>query len=161
MAWTNITNAQLAIGAPIRSIDLLALRDNITAQANGDTGAPKQQTAGIADSAVTTAKIANSNVTAQKIKYGSGLTASGDTLIASPASFNSVGSYCYVQIFLNTGQEVVSGGNYAAGNAYGQIASAATMGTYSVNLSGTWKWMGANYTSPDGSPIQAIAVRIA
>lgn len=29
MSWTNITNAQLAIGAPIRSIDLLALRDNI------------------------------------------------------------------------------------------------------------------------------------
>lgn len=31
MAWTNITNAQLAIGAPVRSIDLLALRDNILA----------------------------------------------------------------------------------------------------------------------------------
>ena len=41
MAWTNITNAQLAIGAPVRSIDLLALRDNITALANGDSGAPR------------------------------------------------------------------------------------------------------------------------
>lgn len=29
MAWTNITNAQLAIGAPLRSIDILALRDNV------------------------------------------------------------------------------------------------------------------------------------
>jgi len=40
MAWTNIANANLDVGAPIRSVDILALRDNITALANGDTGAP-------------------------------------------------------------------------------------------------------------------------
>lgn len=40
MAWTNIANANLDVGAPVRSVDLLALRDNITALANGDTGAP-------------------------------------------------------------------------------------------------------------------------
>ena len=40
MAWTNIANANLDIGAPIRSVDILALRDNVTALANGDTGAP-------------------------------------------------------------------------------------------------------------------------
>jgi hypothetical protein len=57
MAWTNISNANLDVGAPIRSIDILALRDNITAQANGDAGAPKQQTAGIADLAITAAKM--------------------------------------------------------------------------------------------------------
>ena len=57
MAWTNISNANLDVGAPIRSIDILALRDNITAQANGDSGAPKQQTAGIADLAITAAKM--------------------------------------------------------------------------------------------------------
>lgn len=41
MAWTNITNEQLAIGAPIRSIDLLALRDNFAGMANGDVDAPR------------------------------------------------------------------------------------------------------------------------
>jgi hypothetical protein len=41
MAWTNIPNANLAIGAPIRSVDLLSLRDNVSAVPNGDTGAPR------------------------------------------------------------------------------------------------------------------------
>jgi hypothetical protein len=41
MAWTNIANANLDIGAPIRSVDILALRDNVSAVPNGDTGAPK------------------------------------------------------------------------------------------------------------------------
>ena len=40
MAWTNIANANLDAGAPIRSVDILAIRDNIVALANGDTGAP-------------------------------------------------------------------------------------------------------------------------
>ena len=40
MAWTNVANANLDVGAPIRSVDILAIRDNITALANGDTGAP-------------------------------------------------------------------------------------------------------------------------
>jgi hypothetical protein len=41
MSWTNIPNANLAIGAPIRSIDQLALRDNPIAIAEGATGAPR------------------------------------------------------------------------------------------------------------------------
>jgi hypothetical protein len=41
MAWTNISNANLDIGAPIRSVDILALRDNVSAVPNGDTGAPR------------------------------------------------------------------------------------------------------------------------
>lgn len=40
MPWTNITNAQLAVGAPIRSVDLLALRDNVVALGNQEAGAP-------------------------------------------------------------------------------------------------------------------------
>ena len=40
MAWTNIPNANLAAGAPIRSVDLIALRDNFAAMANQDAGAP-------------------------------------------------------------------------------------------------------------------------
>jgi hypothetical protein len=41
MSWTNIPNANLAIGAPIRSVDQLALRDNPIAIAEGATGAPR------------------------------------------------------------------------------------------------------------------------
>jgi hypothetical protein len=49
MAWTNIPNANLAAGAPIRSVDTLALRDNISAVPNGDSGAPRNTDASIAD----------------------------------------------------------------------------------------------------------------
>lgn len=49
MTWTTITNAQLAVGAPLRSIDIVSLRDNITALADGDTGAPRIQDKALAD----------------------------------------------------------------------------------------------------------------
>ena len=135
MAWTNITNAQLAIGAPIRSIDLLALRDNITAQANGDAGAPKQQTNGIADAAVTAPKI---NFVANGLQNSSGSLA-----ISCPA-FNTVGSYCYVQAQAVFDYTITSGSNYAAGNGEQQMQSYNNNGSSSNNLSGTWKWMGAS-----------------
>jgi len=41
MSWTNIPNGNLAVGAPIRSVDQLALRDNPIAIAEGATGAPR------------------------------------------------------------------------------------------------------------------------
>lgn len=162
MTWTNITNAQLAIGAPLRSIDILALRDNITAQANGDAGAPKQQTAGIADNAVT----------AQKVKYGAGLTASGDTLIASPVSFNSVGSYASVSVRIDAGSTVVAGSNYSAGIGNLQLNLSAVMiqeGPNGVDksgsISGTWKWLGPTILTISGaggvSVAFGIAVRVA
>lgn len=39
--WTAIPNASLEPGAPARSIDAIALRDNVTALAEGASGAPK------------------------------------------------------------------------------------------------------------------------
>ena len=65
--WTNIANTALQPGAPVRSIDGVALRDNPIAIAEGAAGAPRIQTNGIQNSAVTNAKIANSAVTNAKI----------------------------------------------------------------------------------------------
>lgn len=45
--WTDIPNASLEPGAPARSVDAIALRDNITALAEGATGAPKVLTAAL------------------------------------------------------------------------------------------------------------------
>lgn len=154
MAWTNITNAQLAIGAPIRSIDLLALRDNITAQANGDAGAPKQQTAGIADLAVT----------AQKIKYGAGLTASGDTLVTSSPTFGAVGSYAAVAGTYAT--TYVAGSNYVLDAYTFQISVFGINADYQIiietqGLSGTWKWMSATTNATSNYRPFGIAVRVA
>ena len=65
--WTNIANTALQPGAPVRSIDGVALRDNPIAIAEGAAGAPRVQTNGIQDGAVTNAKIANSAVDNVKI----------------------------------------------------------------------------------------------
>jgi len=59
MAWQPIT---VLAGTPTKAVELNAVQANITAQASGDPGAPKQQTNGIADNAITSAKIANNAV---------------------------------------------------------------------------------------------------
>ena len=56
MAWTDLS-AAFAYGSKLTSAQMQNLRDNITALANGDAGAPKIQTAAIADGAVTAIKM--------------------------------------------------------------------------------------------------------
>jgi hypothetical protein len=41
MTWTNIPDTNIEPGKPVRSIDMIAMRDNIPALANGDAGAPR------------------------------------------------------------------------------------------------------------------------
>lgn len=57
MTWTNVLDASLAVDAPARSTDIKAIRDNITAQANGDSGAPKTQKAALNSDAVDRTKL--------------------------------------------------------------------------------------------------------
>lgn len=73
MTWTNLT---FAFGSILTSTKMTQLYDNITATANGDSGAPKIQTAGINDGAVTEAKYAAGSVNqaALKTTYGDILT---------------------------------------------------------------------------------------
>lgn len=126
MAWTNITNGQLAVGAPLRSVDILALRDNIIAQANGDAGSPQQQTAGIADNAVTAAKV----------NKGNGLGTSGTQLVLACPSYNSIGSYAVGSRGSLTSPPSTTFPDFTSGSDY----SAATAGI--SGGSGTWKCMG-------------------
>jgi hypothetical protein len=125
MAWTNITNAQLAIGAPVRSIDLLALRDNIVSQANGDSGAPQQQTAGIANNAVTAPKISF---------VANGLQNSGGSLAIACPAWGAVGSYATGGKGGGTPESPPSELN--VGSDY----SAAFVGI--IGAGGTWRCMG-------------------
>jgi hypothetical protein len=52
MAWTDITNAFIAVGKAVRARDIRALRDNIAALAAGEAGAPRIQRAAIAPGVV-------------------------------------------------------------------------------------------------------------
>lgn len=83
MVWTALT---FAFGSVLTSTKMTQLYDNITAQANGDSGAPKQQTAGIADGAVTQAKLSTTEVT----------TLSGSVGISSEVNITLAATgYCF------------------------------------------------------------------
>jgi hypothetical protein len=57
MTWTNIPDTNIEPGKPVRSIDMIAMRDNIPALANGDAGAPRIKTAAIDAGQVTNDKL--------------------------------------------------------------------------------------------------------
>jgi hypothetical protein len=56
--WTDVTDTVLEPGQPIRSVDIIALKNNIIAVPGGAANAPRVQTAAIQDLAVTSAKLA-------------------------------------------------------------------------------------------------------
>lgn len=69
MTWIDLSSA-FAYGSQLTSTQMQQLRDNITALANGDSGAPAIQTAALDSLSITTAKIAGSAVTTAKIADG-------------------------------------------------------------------------------------------
>ena len=81
MAYSAISNGEIDLDSPITTGLMTKMRDNPIAIANGDSGAPKIQTAAINDSAVTTAKIAGGNVTSAKMAAASVKQAALDTSI--------------------------------------------------------------------------------
>lgn len=98
MAWTNISNALVSAGALPFASTIQALRDNPVAIANGDSGAPRVQTAAIQDSAVTTAKLAGSErmTTANVTGQMAGMTANAigvPCLMGSPRTAGSVRTF--------------------------------------------------------------------
>jgi len=68
MTWTNLSGA-FGYGTKLTSSQMQQLRDNLTALANGDSGAPAIQAAALDSASVTTAKIADGDVTEAKMAY--------------------------------------------------------------------------------------------
>jgi hypothetical protein len=69
MAWTSLT---FDFGSLLTSTKMTQMFDNFAALANGDTGAPSVQTAGLADGAVTQIKIGALAVAIDKLKTSIG-----------------------------------------------------------------------------------------
>jgi len=93
---------------------------------------------------------------------GNGISVSGATgavtfAVACP-TFNTVGSYAGAGSGSITGFGLTSGSNYSAGNGNGQMRSSTIQfwssdGVTSAqtnNLSGTWKWMSASFSTASG-----------
>lgn len=154
--WTDIADSVLEVGKPIRSIDHFALRDNITALAEGATGAPDILNAAIPA------------VTAGTVYYGNSmllsklLAAAGDTkLLTTRVAVNgtvrvqwsywsNAGATVYTRCYKNgvaqgteksttstTPQVVTEDVTVSAGDViaiYGRVGSTETLALYGINI---------------------------
>ena len=157
MAWTVISDATLEVGKALRALTVRNLRDNISAVANGEAGAPQIQTAAIATGAVTTAKIAVGNVTTDRIAAGNVTTdriATG-AVAAWNASLGTgeIGTYAFLSN-RQSGRVTEPGGNYAGSFRYCNNSATDLNAT---DVGGTWKCMGRT----TGLNIATVFLRIA
>jgi hypothetical protein len=144
--WTNIPDGNLEPGDPIRSVDIIAIRDNPIAITEGASGAPKIQTAAIEDLAVTTAKIAtNERITTANILSATAGANAGD-----------IGSYAFLGELAQTSTAIngtragsnlryVSLGKQINNWGSGTTQGVSAFGVYVTSPSGTWKCMGRSY----------------
>jgi len=93
MTWVDLSSA-FAYGSSPTSTQLQNLRDNLAALAAADSGAPQIQTAGLANSAITSAKIAAANVNTSKLKTSGG-SVSGILSVANVTDSISLQDYCF------------------------------------------------------------------
>lgn len=105
-AWTNIPSGNLAPGQPLTSAEVLALRDNPIALAEGAAGAPLitgtqgpvVSTGGLFNGSVSNAKIANKSI--HILDKTQDRTAVSDRLFRAPSAFAET----YLYLRLNEGR---------------------------------------------------------
>ena len=141
--WTTITDAALEPGKPIRSVDGLALRDNVTAFAEGAAGAPK-----IKNAAVNTGVLG-----AEKFQTG---TTERDWVLGrtSDAAGGAVGTYAFAESGLGPASgfgDSISGSRLTPSN----VAASS-----SGSVSGTWRCMGRTDGTTFGSTATTLWLRI-
>lgn len=145
MAWTNIDNSLVSVGALPFATTIQALRDNPIAIANGDAGAPQIQRAAIAAGAVDATKLATG---AGEINWVGARTAG----LAAAA----VGSYAFCRPSTGgpySAGAVIAGSSlgYAGVNPEVKDGEGVTRVEISVQVSGspgggTWRCMGYSQT---------------
>jgi hypothetical protein len=158
--WTTIPNSSLEPGSPARSIDALALRDNPVAIAEGATGAPRVEDAGLSTT-VTSAgqawvsdrlptdavlnKIAGLTAGGVGTYAFLGTTTTGDYLPGSTLAGSSL-RYAYIHRFQLNDQATAS---WANGNQAGITLRPETAPSAP---SGTWRSLGhARYSQTTGA----------
>jgi len=135
--WTTITDAALEPGKPIRSVDGLALRDNVTALAEGAAGAPGIASAALIDYPWGNEDIRYSTLGAEKFQTG---TTERDWVLdrTSETTANNVGTYAFLRLSSE------SSTNYGANSTLSgsSLAYSNSSESNSGSLSGTWRCMG-------------------
>jgi len=127
--WTNVPDTSLEPGAPAKGRDMRFLRDNPIAIAEGASGAPRIQTAAIANNAVTDAKLSTSATTTGR-----------DWVLARNAlsAVGVVGTYAQLGALVPSGSRLLYPGETLPGSSL-RYASANSA---SDSPSGTWRLMG-------------------
>lgn len=123
--WTNVPDSVLEPGDPIRSVDIIAIKNNIIAVPGGATGAPR-----IADAAL-----------------GTTVTSAGTNWVlarTAAASVGAVGTYAFLRS--NNTTTVSPGGTKAGSNLrYSGVrfqGQGTALGPIDSAPSGTWRCMG-------------------
>ena len=132
--WTTITNTALEPGKPIRSVDGLALRDNVTALAEGAAGAPGIASAALIDYPWGNEDIRNSTLGAEKFQTG---TTERNWVMerTSNAAGGAVGTYAFLKAITPVGFN---------DNISASVLTPSDSENNSIgSVSGTWKCMGA------------------
>jgi hypothetical protein len=134
MAWTNIDDSFLEPGKPVRSADLIALRDNPGAIAGGASGAPKVVTGAMAANSIDGDRLAAGTTGAEKLQSG---TAERNWVLGrlSTAAAGSIGSYAFLTVRFSD----VSQGETKSGS---QLEYSSTNNNFGGSPSGTWRAMG-------------------
>ena len=105
--WTDIANTQVEADAPITTDLMQALRDNVTAQAEGASGAPKNQLASMDTDSVGTSQIIDANVTRPKINIKSRSTSV--TAKPSTTTYYELPDDCvFMPVSVTTGSQYVT-----------------------------------------------------
>ena len=150
--WTTITDTALEPGKPIRSVDGLALRDNVTALAEGAAGAPRIENAALDTDSVTNVKVVNVTLGAEKFQTG---TTERNWVMerTSNAAGGAVGTYAFAQA------------DAGAASGFGDSISGSVLLPSNVALNasgsvlGTWRCMGS-MDGPLGSEKTTLWLRI-
>lgn len=142
MAWVSISNTAIDQDSPITVSLMTALRDNPAAIANGDAGAPKVQTAGINDAAVTTAKIADLAVSNGKL--GSGCITIGK--FAAPAASSAYTLY-YQYIDGDTGSSATITKVITRSGGYRVRVTGDSSSSTRIYINGTLTYTLSTYTT--------------
>lgn len=151
--WTDVSSTVLEPGDPIRSVDIIAIKENIIALSEGAVGAPKILTPAINDAAITSVKLATG-------------TNERDWVLArtASASVGAVGTYAF--LVAGTSTTYAAGATLAGSSLkYAGVSGISTAGLYYRSLrtytsgipSGTWRCMGRSvYTTEGYDPVEVF-----
>lgn len=161
--WTNVSSTVLEPGDPIRSVDIIAIKENVIALSEGASGAPKILTAAINDAAVTTAKLATGTnerdwVLARTAGASVGAVGTYAFLRHGPSADYAPGATLAGSSLVYTGVGTINSSSYTATSSIENVTFASPVGS---TVSGTWRCMGVGSNTTVLTTDGAIPVRTA